>query len=273
MNLRIKRAALLGAAVIGTGAIASLATGASFALFSATGNAQSNTFAAGTVSLGSATSVPIDLGNMAPGDTAQSSYSITYSGSLPAFLLVKVSHVGTGLGLALGAGADSNGTCIIGSGQDGTTNGGNWCTTTEDASTLDGTYLIPVDYWGQYYDSSSTASIYFVPGLSDLGDNALCTTQSPAPTSGAPYAADCGSQPGAILTDGVIAGKGDSVRVDLYTKLAPAAGNAYQGKSVKVTLQVEAVQAENNYYPNTVNKTPCSPAFLGTAGLCPTTLP
>lgn len=52
MNLFTKRLALLSAAVVGTGAIASVATGATFALFSSSATTNlSQTYNAGTVTL------------------------------------------------------------------------------------------------------------------------------------------------------------------------------------------------------------------------------
>lgn len=75
MNLVTKRLGLVLAGVVGVGAIASLAIGASFALFTASGPAQSQTFAAGTVFFSSGTGqganstlVTENLGGLAPGD-------------------------------------------------------------------------------------------------------------------------------------------------------------------------------------------------------------
>ncbi len=73
MNLFTKRLGLVLAGVVGVGAIASLAIGASFALFTASGPAQSQTFAAGTVFFGTgsgpgANLVTAHLGGLAPGD-------------------------------------------------------------------------------------------------------------------------------------------------------------------------------------------------------------
>ena len=69
------------------GAVTALVGGASFALFSATANNDTNTFAAGTVNF-SAPSAPVTckVANMAPGDTNTCTYAVTYSGSLNGWL-------------------------------------------------------------------------------------------------------------------------------------------------------------------------------------------
>ncbi|MGD0833004.1 MAG: TasA family protein [Candidatus Dormibacteria bacterium] len=122
MNLFTKRAALLGAAIIGTGAIASLTTGATFALFSASATTDlTQTYAAGTVSLSSSATHSVSLSNLVPGDCSYQgnapytwtslyysgtplcgadlgntdTYVLTYTGSAPAFVGVDLTFSST----------------------------------------------------------------------------------------------------------------------------------------------------------------------------------
>ena len=78
------------------GAVTALVGGASFALFTATANNDTNTFAAGTVSF-SAPAAPLtcNVTNMAPGDTHTCTYDVTYSGSLNAWLGLNATESGS----------------------------------------------------------------------------------------------------------------------------------------------------------------------------------
>lgn len=116
MNLFTKRLALLSAAVIGTGAIASVATGATFALFSSSAATNlSQTYSAGTVTLGGSTTDAVTLSNIVPGDCSYqgsgpyswtiapcdnldntASYTLNYSGKAPAFVGVDLTFTATG---------------------------------------------------------------------------------------------------------------------------------------------------------------------------------
>lgn len=80
-----KRAALSLAAV---SALSILVTGASFALFTAQTQNVNNTFSAGTVTLGTVTpfSCAVSTQNMAPGDNGSCDVSVTYTGSLDAWI-------------------------------------------------------------------------------------------------------------------------------------------------------------------------------------------
>lgn len=80
-----KRVALSLAAV---SALSILVTGASFALFTAQTQNVNNTFSAGTVTLGSVTafSCGVSTDNMAPGDNGSCDVSVTYTGSLDAWI-------------------------------------------------------------------------------------------------------------------------------------------------------------------------------------------
>ena len=94
MNLFTKRFALVLGGVIGVGAIAALAIGASFALFSATSPGGSQTFQAGTVSLNSPATGNCAVSNLEPGDTGTCSFTVDYGGSLPAYIGAEASVAG-----------------------------------------------------------------------------------------------------------------------------------------------------------------------------------
>lgn len=85
------RTALL--AVILSTLIAALATTGTLALFTAATQTQANSFTAGTVSLDEPSITWSEITDMAPGDTGSTTYAITYTGTLEAWvgLLPKVS--------------------------------------------------------------------------------------------------------------------------------------------------------------------------------------
>jgi predicted ribosomally synthesized peptide with SipW-like signal peptide len=78
--------------------VAMLVSGATFALFNASTENTSNTFTAGTVTLGTPSSTVVDVANIAPGDNNTASpytYAVTYTGSLDAWLGLTTSTSGT----------------------------------------------------------------------------------------------------------------------------------------------------------------------------------
>lgn len=109
MAMSMKRRLALGAAAVtSVGAVATLAAGFTFGLFSATESSGANTFTAGTVTVGagSGATVTCNISNMVPGDSStgastgsksdtQCAYSVKYTGSAPAWLAVDVA-VGNG---------------------------------------------------------------------------------------------------------------------------------------------------------------------------------
>jgi len=105
---------LITAATVATiGSVVVLAFGVTFGLFSATSSSQTNTFTAGTVSIGTPVSVPCTVSNMVPGDdstgytpdvpgrtdaqTAACTFTVTYSGSAPAYIGLGMVASGTNL--------------------------------------------------------------------------------------------------------------------------------------------------------------------------------
>lgn len=76
------------ASVTTTAALSALITGATFSLFTDSAANNSNTFTAGTVRLGDVSTFTcgIDADNIAPGDSGACNISVTYEGSLDAWL-------------------------------------------------------------------------------------------------------------------------------------------------------------------------------------------
>lgn len=83
---------LLSLATVGV--LSALITGSTLALFTADPKSQSNTFSAGTVTLGSIAVAECDAKNLAPGDSHTCTVEVKYTGSLEAFIGVQVSKSG-----------------------------------------------------------------------------------------------------------------------------------------------------------------------------------
>ncbi|MBF7083260.1 hypothetical protein IT084_09765 [Desulfallas sp. Bu1-1] len=66
--------------------VALLASGATFALFTADTSNVDNTFTAGTVTLDEPATTLIDINNIAPGDSGSFTYEVAYTGNLEAWL-------------------------------------------------------------------------------------------------------------------------------------------------------------------------------------------
>jgi len=84
----------LAMSLLAVAAIAGLVAGGTFALFTANTTNTGNTFTAGTVTLGTVAETLIDVSNIAPGDFDDETYTVTYVGSLDAWLGIKVSKTG-----------------------------------------------------------------------------------------------------------------------------------------------------------------------------------
>jgi spore coat-associated protein N len=86
----------LSMSLLAVGAVSLMVTAGSFALFSASTTNQNNVFTAGTVALGGLTpfTCTVHAGGLAPGDTGACNVSVTYTGSLEAWLGVGVSTSG-----------------------------------------------------------------------------------------------------------------------------------------------------------------------------------
>ncbi len=96
MNLFTKRFGLVLGGVVGVGAIAALAIGASFALFTSTATGGTQTFTAGTVNLYNpiTETCTANVSNMEPGDTATCQFQVDYNGSLPTYVGAEASATG-----------------------------------------------------------------------------------------------------------------------------------------------------------------------------------
>jgi spore coat-associated protein N len=86
----------LSMSLLAVGAVSLMVTAGSFALFSASTTNQNNVFTAGTVALGTPTpfTCAVGAGGVAPGDTGACNVSVTYTGSLEAWLGVTASGSG-----------------------------------------------------------------------------------------------------------------------------------------------------------------------------------
>ena len=96
MNLFTKRFGLVLAGVVGVGAVAALAIGASFALFTAQTSTGPQTFTAGSVSFNGTSfgSCSTDIASMEPGDSGTCDAVVNYTGSLPVYLGAEASATG-----------------------------------------------------------------------------------------------------------------------------------------------------------------------------------
>jgi predicted ribosomally synthesized peptide with SipW-like signal peptide len=269
MNLFTKRLGLLMSGVVGVGVIATLATGASFALFSSTADGSANTFTAGTVVLATdaTATAPCDQVNLAPGDSsvnfktndgspnpgsrtlASCTAGVDYTGSLGAFIGVYYTFSSSsGLGVA----------------------GGLPLLNSFGLSSTNAQTQFEIDYTGP------SAS----PGWPELDDaqinsiscNSAATASLVQTCTGnsQTYIMDLttDSSPTVDLTDAI----------DYY--LPSTAGNLYQGSTLTVTLHFMAVQADNNNavwnssYSGTNNCALTSPSDLNlpthnASGECP----
>jgi Camelysin metallo-endopeptidase len=114
MNMSIKKRITLGSGALATvGAVATLVAGVTFGFFSASQGSSTSNFATGTVSIGSPANTVCSITNMVPGDNsvgytpdnpnrtnaklAHCVFSVTYTGSVPAYIGLSTS-LNTGAG-------------------------------------------------------------------------------------------------------------------------------------------------------------------------------
>jgi hypothetical protein len=97
-----RRLVLISATATTLGAVATLATGVTFGLFSASVTSTPNEFSSGSVTLGTPTQVACSISGMLPGDSstgapigsnadAACTYDVTYTGTTDAYLAVDIS--------------------------------------------------------------------------------------------------------------------------------------------------------------------------------------
>jgi hypothetical protein len=254
MNLFTKRFGLVLAGVVGLGAVASLATGASLALFSANASpGQPNSFAAGTVTLGTATtgSVTCTETNLAPGDSSAGyagtpagnkidpscDSSAIYTGSLNAYIGAQISFTSTSKpgGYALINNNDPNA-----SAQEFQING--------------------KDPWSGAW-TSTDSSLTFSCGTDSSTNVQTCNGSTGIFVVGA---AGPNPNPSSInnLEKYFNAGGGNegSVAANLDYYLPLAASNGYQGASATVTITFYSVQCSNNALASSAVNADCSAA-------------
>ncbi len=267
MNLFTKRLGLVLAGVVGVGAIASLAMGASFALFSSTAPTQSQTFAAGTVYFGSGSggvsNLTIETGGLAPGDIycgnggpsndsaglgcpspswftppygSGGFYQINYAGSLNAFVGLDVTITSTAACTTTG-GAPAGATPAVAAfcdsnGPTGTAGTqpiwtGNSSTTVLLATGSDQSGFVNLD-------PSGAATC----GTNSSNQN-YCTFTSTLPN----LLQYCSGSPTVCTT---VWTAGDSEELGLIVEVAPTVGNTAQGSGIALSLNAVAVQHRNN---------------------------
>jgi hypothetical protein len=195
------------------GAVATLAAGLTFGLFSASGSSGGNSFTAGTVTVGdgSSTSVTCTISNMVPGDSSPGApigskavadnpctYNVKYTGSANAYIGVDVSV--------------SNGSTAL----------------YDDSAT--GLQLYLKDGAPTTYVTSSSGTTYTKEG-------------------GSPASLPVGTTSNLLVSKSA-ATTSTAVNFGLDYAVPSLTPNSYQGGSTTVTLTFHAVQAGNNPLPS-----------------------
>lgn len=256
MNLFTKRLGLVLAGVVGVGAIASLALGASFALFTAQAPTQNNVFAAGTLSLtaGSETSTTTTFSNLAPGSNPSTFYQLDLGGSLDAFVGLDATWTST-------AAVPVDKTCADES---------------APSAAQCGTGMLPLLYPRSggltltTYDSNQTAGMTQQILLRDSGTG---------PTSNVNTVTGCDATSGywvcvgrindieiflGSTTDlsfpwgGPVWTPGTNELLELSVGIPKSAGNGIQGSSVTFYLTGHAVQSDHNTVTAGTNNSGCA---------------
>ena len=105
----VRRLLVAASYAVSLAAVAALVTGATYGFFSATQSSSSNSFTAGNVTLGQSAVQTCAVTGLGPNDAStgwtpggtdmQCSFTVTYQGSVPAYLGLDVSIAGTTLGV------------------------------------------------------------------------------------------------------------------------------------------------------------------------------
>jgi len=214
MKLTKKRIALAAGLTASIGAVAALAAGTTFGLYSATETGSGNSFTSGTVTVGTGTptSVTCTITGMVPGDSSAGApagskadttctYNVKYTGSASAWLAVDV--------------AVSNGSTAL-------------------------------------YDSTATGlQLYLKDGsstyLTSTAPTAGTTYKTAAGTATSLPAAGIAN----LLVSTTAATTNTAASFSLDYALPIASGNTYQSGSATITLTFHAVQSANNPLPAT----------------------
>ncbi len=236
-----------GASLWWLGASAALVGAATFALFTSTADPQADTFTAGTVILSSTSGNDacgpqgIVLSNLEPGDSGTCTYTVTYTGTLNAWVSLDVNASA----VALSAYTPSGSQTPIG-GEALLNNGGD----------VHGLSLSVSDTMGNFSAGNpNNPSDLMVPLVTCPSPDS-----SPAEGTGALGSATAcnGTADGQLLANNNNAGDngsnnapdgswapGQSDTVTLSWQLPLTAPNTYQGSSAQIVLQANAVQASN----------------------------
>ena len=230
----LRRGALLAGAL---GAAGTLVSAASFALFTSTAQAQTDSFAAGTVILTSlsgnnnCTTTGVSLTNLEPGDSGTCTYNLTYKGSLNAWVVLSAAESATALATYTPKGSVTpiGGEALLTNGNDKNalqvSFSDTWGNTlaqptvtcpNSDTSTAEGSGALGAS------TACNGAGLYL---LKDNGNAAGNTNNNPA-YSWTP--------------------SNSSDTITITWNLPITAPNTYQGSSAQIVLQGEAVQASNN---------------------------
>jgi hypothetical protein len=207
------RLALAGAIAVTIGAVATLVGGVSFGLFSGSASSSTQSFTAGTVTVGAGTptSVTCTITNMVPGDSSAGApigskadttctYNVKYTGSANAWLAVDVTV--------------SNGSTPL-------------------------------------YDGTATGlQLYLKAGTTTfLTSTAPTAGTTYAAQGGTATSLPAGSTTPNLLISTTAATTNTAVSFTLDYAVPIASGNTYQGGSAMVTLTFHAVQSGNNALP------------------------
>ena len=231
--MKSKKRLLSAAGTIATfGAIAALATGATFGFFSATSAPQSNKFTTGNVTMNSAATATCDVSHIVPGDSGTCKLKANYTGSEPAYMALDLSIVGHAVGNANNTNAyDVNndvGVPVTGKNLfDGAASGNGLQLTLTD------------DHTGAQYLFSGTQ-------WKTIGGTATNLTANDGAGGEA---------------DNLFAGSdttGQTTEFTLGWSLPTTANNAYQDSSTTFRLQAHAAQSKNNTATNCVAGRQCS---------------
>jgi len=215
-----KRLALAGAAVAAVGAVATLAAGFTFGLFSATESSGSNSFTAGTVHVTTTTpaSVTCTITTMTPGD-ASASFSPAYSNSSDTTCTYNVEYTGSATAWLAVDMTVSNGTPALFS--------------SDSATGI------------QFQLKDGTPTTYVSSSATNTGGTGDTTYKAEGGTTTALSATGVSD----LLVSTTAATNDSVVDFSLDYGLPLDSGNAYQSGSVTVTLTFHAVQSNNNPLP------------------------
>jgi hypothetical protein len=214
-----KRLFLAAATIASVGAVIALATGVTFGLFSSTAASSTSTFTAGTVSLTKSAETTCTAGPLSPGDAslgwtppgaiASCTYTVHYSGNVPAYLALNVAIASTHAGPASPQPNYGGGGLQWPGGAPGLYD-----------STTHGLQLLVTSNNGTTYMTGTTLG-----GSTTSGANASKSD---------------------LLVDTSPFSNGDDVTFTVDYQLPLSADNSYQGAASSITLTAHAVQSAHN---------------------------